>query len=1031
MRRRKPPRPQANADEAELKSLERSKALAALLSDGGLSDHALARKLHIAAWHQADAFTAQAAYALFRCAESPNLNTRADALRALWQLTANATGARLLASAGVSYMLSEALAAILESCSAWPCTSEISAEQSAVLAHLEACVAAVRNLCAWDRTHAAVVSEEGILHGLVRVIELDLAAVERRARARPSAATRRDALLVLWKLSADAKATHIHLLCDLGVPSKVPSLLRAMPPPLMSEEERGGSSTAGTRVVADQLTDRAYDAADDDEDASRPSRNEREGDELSEFGSEAEAEAAEAEADASCGHAALALACNLACDEGAARDMLDAGIVHALLPALPPALPLSSTAVRLPLQTLRNVCLVNGRRLAKGAFKAGALPPVMAVMAGAGAHEQPAGLTAGGALPRALSPALVHASWSLRALAGTSEGLEACVRGGVLLPRLLCIIERCASVPPSAAPPVPPSVCAILLETTCLCLDATLADEAERHASDCAAERSAWRRRVPAGADRLDRLLARAAEAADEAAADEAAADEAAAVDEAADEGIHRRLASASPVDVLGAELVRETAAAVLSDQARAPNYQFFYKPPPPSAEPADVASLLPCLHRLTMSLVGGAHGGAPPAAVVVAHALRLLRVCLAHYAAEPPPPPSTPHPWHDAAASAPLGARLLAMLGDDDAAECHHDAAACVGLLAMHAPLAVALVDAGAIEAVVARMPPPPKHFAPEARVASPRLQLLAALRQLLTRTLTRIPAASSALTVASLAARAAAASAPAAGDDAAGAGGRLLLACFQAGVSDRDPAARPIGSSPATAAAVATRGSRHASDADAPSHSGGARGGATLRTGTITRVAGEKLGMDLAVAVDATGIRIDAVYEGYAAHRSELELRAGDVLVSVNGRRLAGLARADVIRLLGQAVGQVEVQVDGSALMVDDEPIGVPMGASPEIATLAAASAGASEGKGKDLSAPDQATCEAALLLDVLVEGSAAVETAAFRLGLTGSLAEVVADALLREPGGASRLGADPQADPRAEATTPWALRSLARMS
>ena len=147
----------------------------------------------------------------------------------------------------------------------------------------------------------------------------------------------------------------------------------------------------------------------------------------------------------------------------------------------------------------------------------------------------------------------------------------------------------------------------------------------------------------------------------------------------------------------------------------------------------------------------------------------------------------------------------------------------------------------------------------------------------------------------------------------------------------------ARPLAPTPGTAPAVAavsqdTGGADPpaSASAGAPPGNGPSGGGTALRAGTITRAAGEKLGMDLAATVGVDGIRVEAVYEGYAAYRSRA-LLAGDVIVSVNGTRIAGLARADVMSLLAQATGTVELEINDAAQMTGAQQGGVLASAIP----------------------------------------------------------------------------------------------------
>jgi len=92
--------------------------------------------------------------------------------------------------------------------------------------------------------------------------------------------------------------------------------------------------------------------------------------------------------------------------------------------------------------------------------------------------------------------------------------------------------------------------------------------------------------------------------------------------------------------------------------------------------------------------------------------------------------------------------------------------------------------------------------------------------------------------------------------------------------------------------------------------------RGGphTALRKATISRLQGEKLGLDLASEMCPAGIAITNVHPGFAAHKSRA-VHAGDVIVSVNGTSLASKSRDEVFEILGAATSQWTLGLDGSA--------------------------------------------------------------------------------------------------------------------
>lgn len=722
----------------------------------------LASCLHACAWRRTTALQDAngAIDALLPLIGASNLSVRAEALRTTWNLTSSDDGAADFVLVGGLPLLAATLVAADEmarlaltnaqqhsrssSSSSGDATMSPGQALSTAYALLEAAIATARNLAVDAVVAQQLAKMSGIVPAMARLVDGDrctstpgsskalLAAVS----VGRVAAIRRDAAMVLWQLSCDPIQGPRQLQA-VELQKQLPALLRLV---TSSATELGDDADAQEaadnryawkrsarltgggvqNLVLTALSDGdhpmpsvkpvATTAADGNAPAaaapaapmSTPSPDVEVSDVLRVAYDEAFDAAVAARDEVEAQHALVGVACNLACDEACAEALLDAGLVHALMPWLPPNVDATKVDVLVPVKCIE-LAVMRRRRLAAKMALAGAVPPVLAVL------RSEASVPERGR-PRQHAPSLLPAARALWHMAHTHRGLNVLVREGGLS-TLITLQQRMLKQ----------ALRAQLLELTCAVLDNACTTMRSEAAVQFAAESKAWL----AGASAAHAQL-----------------------DEASD-AVHSA-SSPGSLTMLDDKSAESQEAAM--DAGKIGNAM----PAPAERLTARVfGSSLRDLHTMLCPLLAPSTSNEQ---TMAGRSLRLLRIALTHLASGALPP-DTPHPWHEAAGPPPA---LLSFLNGPHG-EMHADACACIGLLAMSERQIPPLVEVGAVEAVLARIPPlggsavvggtdlspltascglAPKRSLPPWRAAEEtalerreelRLQALSALRQLI----------------------------------------------------------------------------------------------------------------------------------------------------------------------------------------------------------------------------------------------------------------------------------------------------------
>ena len=752
----------------------------------------LATCLHVCAWHEPRLLAEchGALDALRALASAPNLRVRADSLCAMWNLTADPEGASDFVHAGGVKTLAQALVAADEQASTalaeaqrlragyFPadgimpgCEKRFASSQ--IL--LEAAVATARNLSADASVARKLAAQTGVMSALLRMASADDGASEKGGTTTSTsrvplsigrlAAMRRDAAMVLWQLSSDA-GEGTSMLLAAGLAQLLPSMMRLRVPieepsecDVDQETQDGryawqraaGLATGGVDQIARiAIADGRPGPTRETSAAAAPSSAPTPGsgaiehdDQIATVFAEAFEDAVAVSDEVEAQRTLVQIARNIVCDESGAEELLQAGLVRALMPWLPPKVDAGHADALVPLKCIELVCS-RSRWLAAKAALAGAVPPALAVLK---QEVTSAKLACHRRLPESLLPA-TRALWHM---AQTRHGLAALVRAGGL--HTILSLQR-RTLRQSLRMQLLELGCAVLdgeceimraegavqsSEDRKAWLDGASAARAELH-SDTAAvarpRRGGFRCSVATSAKMTAKLVAAMAAA-------------------SAAHGAEEKLTSeggARPSDSEQREMSAAEMAGRDGEVIPAPHVKFEFN------------DCLDEIERLSQTLLAQQNTTQLPE--VPSRVLRLLRTALTHLASGELPP-DTPHPWHEA--EAPPAALMRLLTGPASAV--YADAAACIGLLAMEDSLVPALVGAGAVEALVSRVPASPNalhqieasmnlsptqsadansHGLALARAMPPwradeayalqkneelRLQTLAALRQLVTR--------------------------------------------------------------------------------------------------------------------------------------------------------------------------------------------------------------------------------------------------------------------------------------------------------
>ena len=534
---------------------------------------------------------------------------------------------------------------------------------------LEAAVATARNLSVDASVAFQLAAQPGILPVLLRMLQTERSVFKTVFAEVPVsiphgvgrlASMRRDAALILWQISGDA-IRGSPLLLSSGLASSLPPLLQLRTPP-NDDDGNDDDNAATTRTTASVPTALALGVSDEH----------RAKVAFAEAYEHAVAETEENEAQ----QALVKLACNLACDEGGAEQLLEAALIPALTPWLLPNLAPSHSDTLIPLKCIELACACR-RRLAAKAALAGAVSPCLAVLT----DESTEGKRSGSQrLPLSLIPAC-RALWHM---AHTRPGLGAIVRAPWSLATFLALQQRS----------IKQTMRLELLELSCAVLDSLCATKRSEGRLKKAAERQAWLSAASAARTELN------------------AASPSTNMADVAALAIGTPMAPSSP---LGQRLLGAIPARACAPDDTEPSYQQRAASAAArngDAMPAELKVPLADrlfygsvreVERVTAGLLSTQPANPSRQQLELpSRALRLMRIALSHLVSGELPP-STPNPWHTAD---DVPSALVSLLGGTRVTV-YADACSCIGLLAMSGKHLSMLVRDGAVEALHACVPP------------------------------------------------------------------------------------------------------------------------------------------------------------------------------------------------------------------------------------------------------------------------------------------------------------------------------------